>query len=63
MSDMPDIGDFIRRSRRSAKIFIAAPGTSGDFRRSPRSAYEIAKCVTGLRKVLDLGEGQVIEKF
>ena len=45
---MPDIGDFIRRSRRSAKIAIAAPGTPGDFRRSRRSAYKIAKCVAGL---------------
>ena len=26
---MPDIGDFIRRSRRSAKIAIAVPGTPG----------------------------------
>ena len=42
---MPDIGDFIRRSRRLAKIAIAAPGTPGDFR---RSAYKIAKCVAGL---------------
>ena len=50
ISDMPDIGDFIRRS---AKIAIAAPGTPGDFRRSPRSA-KIARCVTGfsLMKVL-----------
>ena len=39
---MPDIGDFICRSRRSAKIAIAAPGTPGDFRRSRRSAYKIA---------------------
>ena len=46
---MSDIGDFIRRSRRSAKIAIAAPGTLGDFRRSPRSAYKIARCVAGLR--------------
>ena len=46
---MPDIGDFIRRSRRSAKIAIAAPGTPGDFPRSRRSAYKIAKCVAGLR--------------
>ena len=44
---MPDIGDFIRRSRRSAKIAIASPG---DFRRSPQSAYKIARCVAGLRK-------------
>ena len=29
------LGDFIRRSRRSAKIAIAAPGTLGDYRRSP----------------------------
>ena len=41
---MPDIGDFIRQSRRPAKIAIAAPGTPGDFR---RSAYKIAKCVAG----------------
>ena len=47
---MPDIGDFIRGSRRSAKIAIAAPGTPGDFiRRSRRSAYKIAKCVAGLK--------------
>ena len=46
---MPDIGDFIRRSRRSAKIAIAALGTPGDFRRSRRSAYKIARCVAGLR--------------
>ena len=45
---MPDIGDFIRRSRRSAKIAIAAPGTPGDFRQSRQSAYKIAKCVAGL---------------
>ena len=44
---MPDIGDFIRRSRRSAKIAIDVPRTPGDFRRSPRSAYKIAKCVAG----------------
>ena len=45
ISDVRDIGDFMRRSRRSAKIAIAAPGTPGDFR---RSAYKIAKCVAGL---------------
>ena len=45
--DMPNIGDFIRRSRRSAKTSIAAPGTPGDFRRSRRSAYKIARCVAG----------------
>ena len=50
---MPDIGDFIRRSRRLAKIAIAAPGTPGDFRRSPRSAYKIAKCVAGLREPMN----------
>ena len=49
----PDIGDFICRSRRSAKIAIAAPGTPGDFRRSRRSAYKIAKCVAGLTDVFD----------
>ena len=48
LHDMPDIGDFIRRSRRSAKIAIAAQGTPDDFRRSRRSAFKIAKCVTGL---------------
>ena len=48
---MPDISDFKRRSRRSAKIAIAAPGTPGDFRRSRRSAYKIAKCVAGLRSL------------
>ena len=37
------LGDFIRRSRLSAKIAIAAPGTAcGNFRGSPRSAYKIA---------------------
>ena len=41
--DMPDIGDFKRRSRRSAKIVIAAPGTPGDLRRSRRSAYKIGR--------------------
>ena len=51
---MPDIGDFIRRSRRSAKIAIAAPGTPGDFRRSPRSAYKIARCVAGFRNMKNL---------
>ena len=50
---MPDIGDFIRRSRRSAKIAIASPGTPGDFRRFRRSAYKIARCVAGL----SLGNG------
>ena len=30
------------RSRRSGKTTIAAPGTPGDFRRSPRSGYKIA---------------------
>ena len=44
---MPDIGDFIRRSWRSAKIAIAAPGTLGNFRRSPRSAYKIAWYIAG----------------
>ena len=38
---------FFLLSRRSAKIAIAAPGTPGDFRPSPRSAYKIARCVTG----------------
>ena len=47
---MPDVGDFIRRSRRSPKIAVAAPGKPGDFRLSRRSAYKIARCVTGLRK-------------
>ena len=47
---MPDIGDFIRRSRRSAKIAIATAGTPGDFRRSRRSAYKIARCVAGFGK-------------
>ena len=50
ISDIPDIGDFIRRSRRSAKIAIAAPGTPADFRRSWRSAYKIARCVAGFRE-------------
>ena len=40
---MQNIRDFIRRSRRSRKIAIAAPGTPGDFRRSRRSAYKIAR--------------------
>ena len=47
---MPDFSDFIRRSRRSAKIAIAAPGTPGDFRRSRRSAYKIARCSPGFDK-------------
>ena len=47
---MPDIGDLIHRSRRSAKIVITAPGTPGDFRRSRRSAYKISKCVAGFRE-------------
>ena len=51
---MPDIGDFIRRSPRSAKIAIAAPGTPGDFLRSRRSAYKIAKCVAGLKPATHL---------
>ena len=46
---MSDIGDFIRWSRRSAKIAIAAPGKPGDFHGSRRSAYKIAKCVAGLK--------------
>ena len=46
-TDMPDIGDFIRRSRRLAKIAIATPGTRGDFR---RSVYKIAKSVAGFRR-------------
>ena len=45
---MSDIGYFIRRSWRSAKIAIAAPGTTGEFRRSRRSAYKTARCVAGL---------------
>ena len=45
---MPDVGDFIRRSRRLAKIAIAALGTPANFRWSRRSAYKIAKCVAGL---------------
>ena len=32
ISGLSDIGDFIRLSRWSAKIAIAAPGTPGDFR-------------------------------
>ena len=54
ISDMPDIGDFIRRSQRSAKIAIAAPDTPGDFRFSRRSAYKIARCVAGLRPYANL---------
>ena len=49
---LANAGEFNRRylaSRRSAKIAIAPPGTPGDFRRSRRSAYKIAKCVAGLR--------------
>ena len=45
ISDMPDIGDFDRWSRRSktlAKFAVAEAGTLGDFRRSPRQAYKIA---------------------
>ena len=45
-TDMPDISNFIRRSRRSAKIAIAAPGTPDVFR---RPTYKIARCVAGLR--------------
>ena len=45
ISDMPDIGDFIPQSRGLANIAIAAPSTIGDFRRSPWSAYKIARCV------------------
>ena len=51
---MPDIDDFIRRSRRSAKIAIAAPGTPGDFRRSRRSAYKIARCIAALKPATHL---------
>ena len=36
------LGDFIRRSRRSAKIAWCARCSDCDFRRSPRSAYKIA---------------------
>ena len=36
------LGDFIRRSRRSAKIARYARCSDCDFRRSPRSAYKIA---------------------
>ena len=50
---LANAGDF--RSRRSAKIAIAAPGTLGDYRRSPRSAYKIAKCVAGLSDPAHLG--------
>ena len=57
---MPDIGDIIRRSRRSAKIAIAAPGTPGDFRRSRRSAYKIAKCVAGFRYFVEWGKGSAM---
>ena len=46
---MPDIGGFIWQSWRSAKIAIAAPSTHGDFRRSRRLAYKIARCVAGLK--------------
>ena len=34
ISDMPDIGHFICRPWRAAKIAMAAPGTPGNFRRS-----------------------------
>ena len=44
---MPDIDD-------RQKIAIAAPGTPGDFRRSRRSAYKIAKCVAGFSFSLKL---------
>ena len=40
---MPDIGDFIRRLRRSAKIVIASPGTPDDRQ---------AKCVAGFPQTL-----------
>ena len=59
---MPDIGDFIRRSRRSAKIAIAAPGTPGDFRRWRRSAYKVAKCVAGFKSPLNTKEAIQIVK-
>ena len=36
------LGDFIRRSPRSAKIARCAQCSDCDFRRSPRSAYKIA---------------------
>ena len=45
---------FIRQSRRSAKIAIAASGTPGDFRRSWRSAYKIARCVAGFKPATHL---------
>ena len=37
-----ELGDFIRRSPRSAKIARSARCSDCDFRRSPRSAYKIA---------------------
>ena len=51
---MRNIGDFIRRPRRSVKIAIAAPGTPGEFRRSRRSAYKIAKFVAGFKPATHL---------
>ena len=44
---MPDISDFIRRSRRSAlKTVIAVAGTPADFR---RSTNKITKCFADVR--------------
>ena len=45
-TDMPDISDIIRRSRRSVlKTVIAAAGTPAEFR---RSTNKMAKCFAGV---------------
>ena len=46
---MPDIGDFIRRSRRSAKIAIAAPGTPGEDRRIKSPSVSLAQGANDLQ--------------
>ena len=52
-SHLANAGEFNRRyltCQISAKIEIAAPVTPGDFPRSRRSAYKIARCVAGFKQ-------------
>ena len=50
ISDLPDIGE--NRNRCTGH-------TRGDFRRLPRSAYKIAKCVTDFREISPHGRQSI----
>ena len=53
---MLNVADFIRRSLQLPKIAVAVVGRLRDFRRLPRSAYKIPKCVVGFKVAILPGE-------